>query len=250
MTIFQRVALLLIVSAGNVCFAQSIEIKGIEFRDSKLVIDYDLLDSLEGRFYSVRVYSSTDGFLNPLTKIMGDEGLEVKPGRDKTIAWAFKEELPPGFDGKVSVEVRGRIFVPFIGVAGINHYKVFKRKRKYNLTWTGGTAQNVLNFDLYNGEKKVHTFPNLANVGHYAFEFPPHIKPGKDYRFRISDTKNKEEVVYTESFRIKRKAPLLLKIIPTLVVGYAAYFFLQSGKKGAPPDNGLGDPLLPGFPGS
>jgi hypothetical protein len=250
MKVIQRVVLLLIVAAGNVCFAQSIEIKGIAFTDSKLVIDYDLLDSLEGRFYSVRVYSSADGFLNPLTGITGDEGLEVKPGRDKTIAWAFKEELPSGFDGKVSVEVRGRIFVPFIGVPDINHYKVFKRKRKYNLTWTGGTAQNVLNFDLYNGEKKVHTFPNLANVGHYAFEFPPHIKPGKDYRFRISDTKNKEEVVYTEPFRIKRKVPLLLKVIPTLAVGYAAYFFLMSGEGGAGSDTGLGDPPPPSFPGN
>jgi hypothetical protein len=106
-----------------------------------------------------------------------------------------------------------------------------------------------LNFDLYNGEKKVHTFPNLANVGHYSFEFPPHIKPNKNYRFRISDTKNKEEVIYTEPFKIKRKIPLLLKVIPTLAIGYAAYFFLQGGKE-APGDNGLADPPPPGFPGS
>jgi hypothetical protein len=250
MITIRRIVFLLIASVGNVCLAQNIEIRGIAFTDNKLVIGYDLLDSLEGRFYSIRVYASTDGFLNPLTKIMGDEGLEVKPGRDKTISWAFKEELPPGFDGKVSVEVRGRIFVPFIGVPGISQYKVFKRKRKYNLTWTGGTAQNVLNFDLYNGEKKVHTFPNLANVGHYSFEFPPYIKPDKNYRFRISDTMNKEEVVYTDLFRIKRKVPLLFKVIPTLIAGYAAYFFLQGNDEAAPLDNGLGDPPPPGFPGS
>jgi hypothetical protein len=227
MSFSRFVVLLLILAVGYTCAAQNLKIRNIELRDTRLVLHYDLLDSVEGRFYSIRAYSSTDSYLNPLEKVNGDIGLEVKPGMDKIIEWDFRNELPAAYDGKVSVEVRGRIFIPFINVQSINQYKIFKRKRRYNITWTGGTPQNVLNFDLFNGDKKVYTFPNLANVGHYALEFPSHISPDKNYRLRISDTKNKEEVVLTEKFRIKRKVPLLLKVIPAGLVGFGIYFFIK-----------------------
>jgi hypothetical protein len=238
---FSRFTVLLIIVACYQGAAQNLKIRNVELRNTRMVLHYDLLDSVEGRYYSIRAYSSTDGYLNPLEKVKGDVGLEVKPGTDKIIEWDFSNELPPAYDGKVSVEVRGRIFIPFINVQSINQYKVFKRKRKYNITWTGGTPQNVLNFDLFNGEKKVHTFPNLANVGHYSLEFPSHISPDKNYRLRISDTKNKEEVVFTEEFRIKRKIPLLFKAIPLAAVGYAAYFIMQPSE-----DNSVSEIYDPG----
>ncbi len=219
---------------------QNIEIRSFQQTGETLVVNYDLLDTIEGRSYSIRMYSSADGFINPLELTSGDIGLEVKPGRNKSITWQILKELPAGFDGKVSVEIRGRLFVSFIGTNAINQYKVFKRKRQYNITWTGGNSQNVLNFDLYHGDKKVHTFPNLANVGHYSMTLPAHIKPGKGYRFRISDAKNKDEVVYTTEFRIKRKVPLVLKAVPVVLVGTGVY--LLATKK----DDGLPGPYTPG----
>lgn len=227
---------MLYVARGN---AQNLELKSVELKNDKLELHYDLLDSLEDRFYSIRLYSSADGYLNPLTKIRGDVGLEVKPGKDKVVSWAVREELAPDFNSKVSIEIRAKIFVPFINTESINQYKVYKRKRKYNLTWKGGTPQNILNFDLYHNEDKVTSFPNLANVGHHELELPSHIKPGKNYRFRISDAKNKDEVVYTSTFRVKRKVPLLMKVIPGLMAGSALYILLS-------PKEGESD--LPGAP--
>jgi hypothetical protein len=211
----------------GVCQGQSIELKFVEIKQNKVVVHFDILDSLEARFYSIRVYSSADGYLNPLEKITGDIGLEVRPGKNKAIVWAASEELSSTFKDKISLEIRGRIFIPFINTESINQYKLFKRRRKYDLTWKGGSPQNVLNFDLYKGEKKITSFPNLSNVGHHTFEFPSHVRPGKDYRFKISDAKNKEEVVFTNQFRVKRKVPLLLKIVPLVAVGVALNFLLQ-----------------------
>lgn len=228
----------------GVCQSQSIELKFVEIKQNKVIVHFDILDSLEDRFYSVRVYSSVDGYLNPLEKITGDVGLEVRPGKNKTITWAASEELNATFKDKVSLEIRGRIFIPFINTESINQYKVFKRKRKYDLTWKGGSPQNVLIFDLYKGEKKVTSFPNLANVGHHTFEFPSHVKPGNDYRFRISDAKNNEEVVFTNQFRMKRKVPLLLKVVPLLAMGVGLNFLLQSTPS-APVDQGIVDPYKP-----
>jgi hypothetical protein len=221
---------------------QNIEIRSFQQTGETLVVSYDLLDTIEGRSYSIRMYSSVDGFINPLEHVAGDIGLEVKPGRGKTISWQLLKELPPGFDGKVAIEIRGRLFLPFINTNAINQYKVFKRKREYNITWGGGTPQNILNFDLYHGDKKVHTFPNIANVGHYSMILPVHIQPGKGFRFRISDAKNKDEVVYSGEFKVKRKVPLLLKAIPIAMIGGGIYYLVTMKKE----NDDLGDPDKPG----
>lgn len=207
--------------------AQHLQLKYTEFKEDKLVIHYSLTDSVAGRFYTVRLYASTDNFLNPLENTSGDIGLEVKPGSDNKVIWDARTELGPLFEGKVSLEIRGRVFTPFINVESINQYKVFKRGRKYNITWTGGSSQNILNFDLYKSTRKVNTFPNLANVGHYTFQLPTHVKPGKRYFFKISDAKNKEDIVYTTEFKVRRKVPLLIKAVPVIIVSSFIYWLLQ-----------------------
>lgn len=229
-----RLYLLLFLLLSIYGHAQIIELKHVELQNNKVVVYYNLIDSVEGRFYSIRLYSSADGFLNPLEKIQGDVGLEVKPGLNKKIVWSVAEETAINLQQKISLEIRGRIFIPFINTESINQYKVFKRNRNYDLTWAGGSPQNILNFDLYNGDKKIASFPNIGNIGHHSFRFPAHTKPSKHYRFRISDSKNKEEVVFTQEFKIKRKVPLLAKIIPALAAGYFASILFKPVK-----DDGL-----------
>lgn len=239
MKLHRLLSFIFLVSSFFVKFpsdAQDLKLKHVEFKDNKLVIYYSLADSMIGRFYTVRLYASKDNFLNPLEKVTGDIGLEVKPGAENKIIWDIREELGTSFDGRISLEIRGRYFVPFINTESISQYKTFKRKRKYDITWTGGTPQNILNFDLYNGEEKIFTYPNIANVGNYSLEFPVHIRPKKNYRFRISDTKNNEDVVNTSAFTIKRKVPLLMKAVPLLLFGSLIYKVLQSN---------TGDPDLP-----
>jgi hypothetical protein len=233
-------AIILLATLNAKLLGQGISMGYVEFKENKVLLHYSLADSVIGRSYSIRLYSSQDGYLNPLEKITGDVGMEVKPGNAMTIVWDAPAELGSQFDGKVSLEIRGRIFIPFINVESINQYKMFKRKRKYALTWSGGTPQNILNFDLFKGEKKIFSIPNLANVGHHQIEFPSHIKPGKGYWFKISDTKNKEDVVVTERFGIRRKVPLLMKAIP--IAGVGALVFLLAQPKA---NDEFGDPIVP-----
>jgi hypothetical protein len=81
-----------------------------------------------------------------------------------------------------------------------------------------------LHFDLYKGDKKVGVnFTDVANTGRYKMVLPTNVKPGKNYKFKISDTKNKDEVVYTAPFQIKRKVPLMLKVIPLIGLGGLVY---------------------------
>jgi hypothetical protein len=225
---------------GLPALAQQFSITRVELLEGKIVTYYNLLDTVKERKYTVNVYASRDNFITPLQKISGDVGFEVTPGLNKKIVWDAPTELGPTFSGKVSLEIRGRMFIPFIRMDQMN--KVFKRARNYEITWKGGRSNNIMNFDLYKGEEKVHTFPNVANAGHYSMRIPASVKPGL-YRFRISDTKNKDEVVSTQQFQIKRKVPVLVKVIPILGVG--ALITLLSGGSDGEPDL-IGPPETPG----
>lgn len=221
--------------------AQEFHVKRLEAAQGKINIYFDLIDTL-ARGYTINVYSSRDNFIAPLQKITGDVGLEVKPGLSRKIVWDATAELGPDFDGKVALEVRGRAYIPFVRFDRFEEYKALKRGKTYMINWTGGTPQNILHFELYKGEKKVGVnFTDVANTGKYKMTLPKSVKPGKDYTFKITDTKNKDEIVYTGKFAVKPKVPLMVKALPVLGVG-ALVYLLTSGDSG--PKN-IPDPVNP-----
>jgi len=232
--------LLIIVFAfiAGSSFAQEFNISKVELDAGKVNVYYNLLDTIKSRVYTISLYSSADNFISPLSKITGDAGLEIKPGGNRRITWNIVEEFGRDFEGDVALEVRGRIYVPFIRLDGLQ--KSFKRGVAHELTWTGGTQQNILNFDLYKGDHKITSFPNIANVGHYTMVLPRSVKSGKDYRFRIVDSRNKDQVVYTGQFHVKPKFPLFLKIAPVALVGAAIYLLAPGSDK----DRSIKEPPL------
>lgn len=224
-------------------YAQEFAIKQVELAGEKVKLYYDLVDTTNQRTYTIYVYSSKDNFGAPLTKLSGDAGLEVRPGINRRIEWNVKEEFCAGFVGDIELEIRGRVYVPFIRFEGLSNTDVRKRGTPFIMKWNGGTRQNILNFQLYRGDKLVHTFPNVANASEHKMILPTSIKPGSSYFFRVADSKNPDQVVITAPFRIKRKVPLLLKALPIAALGAAIPFILPE----AAPDP-LGPP--PGEPGA
>ena len=232
---------LTIIITGLIATGQELNVTNIEFLNNKVAITYNIADTLVGRNYTIRLYSSYDNYLTPLKDVSGDIGLEIKPGGDRTIIWDASKELGSSFNGNIALEVRARIYVPFINIDWFEDVKTLKQKHKYNITWTGGRPTNVLNFDLYRGETKITTFPNVANVGHYELILSQQVPPGKDYRFRISDTKNKDEVVYTHQFKINRRIPLAITAAVPSVLATAIYIYLSGLDKGP---QEIGDPQV------
>ncbi len=225
-----RITLSIAIFLISIANAQEFAIKKVELTADQIVLHYDLLDTTKNRTYTIRVYSSSDKFLAPLTKVAGDEGIEVKPGMNKKIVWNSKEELGATFIGNIELEVRGRVYIPFIRLVGFEDVPVRKRKNPFIVKWTGGTSQNVLNFQLYNKVGKlVHTFPNAPNELQYRITIPASVKTGKDYYFKISDSKDTEQVVISSRFMVKPKIPLVVKAIPILAIGGVLYYVIGNG---------------------
>lgn len=221
-----------LIALGNVIGvqAQEFSIKRIELTNESLILYYDLIDTVKARTYTINVYSSKDSYLAPLQKIKGDAGIEVKPGTNKKIIWNSKEELGSAFRGEIELEVRGKAYIPFIKFDGFQDDQVFKRGKARTLTWSGGTRQNILNFAIYKGDKYVDVISNVSNSGTTDMIIPMSVKPGKGYYFMVADSKNKDQVMKTNTFTIKPKVPLGLKILPIAAVGAVIYFIGGSDK--------------------
>jgi hypothetical protein len=202
--------------------AQEFTINQVEMTLEGVAIHYDLVDSTKNRFYTVHVFSSKDDFLQPLAKVKGDVGLEVRPGKGKKVLWDPKE-LGNDFRGNVELEVRGKVYIPFVNFTNLKDFKAFKRTKPTTLTWTGGTRQNILNFNLYKDEELITVISNVANSGSHDMIIPRSVKPGSGYYFIVSDSKNKDQMMKTSEFAVKPRVRMIFKILPFVAIGAAAY---------------------------
>lgn len=226
----------------QVSMAQQVEITRISTSDlGEVVIQYDLLDDQTDRRYALYLYSSSDNYIQPLELVSGDIGVDLKVGANKQIIWKAKDELGADFQGDVALELKGNVYVPFIALDGFDDYKVFKRGKPYEVTWTGGRGDNVLNFEIYEGDTKVKVLEERPNVGNSTVIIPMDVKPGT-YRFKISDSRNNDEVVFTQNFQVKRQFPLGLKAVGVIGAGVLGAM-ATGGEAGG--ESKIGTPPLP-----
>ncbi len=124
---------------------------------------------------------------------------------------------------------------------------VFKRATEHTVAWSGGEIFERLRLDLYKevADTKIKVADldtSFVNDNKIKFLLAKEIKPGKRnrYFFQLTKLSSDEQPVRSESFRVKRKTPLLLKWgVPILIAGGVTYLFLN-------PKEVAKDPVLPG----
>jgi hypothetical protein len=244
-----RVSLLAFtVMVASTAFAQTVAIKKIELAGELIVVHYELEDSNPNNEYLINIYSSKDNYFAALAKVSGDVGMEVKPGADRKITWKIREEYG-GYKGKLALEIRGKVYIPFVKLTGFDAKKTYKKGNSYNLTWKAG-ASNPVNIELYKGGERVSSELNQPNNGSHSFFFPKHLKNGKDYRLKVTDTRNTDEVVYTDYFKVVPRIPMIAKIgAGAVLVGAIVFVLTQKKNPGTPgeeqSDNTIPVPILP-----
>lgn len=236
------VLVLLFVSSGS---AQTVVIKRVDLVGEKITVTYDLEDSNPTNNYLLNLYTSRDNFAVAVKNVSGDVGLEVKPGAGKKITWNVVQEYG-AFKGKLSLEVRGRVYMPFVRFEGITNRKSYKRGKSYEFKWKPGNS-NPLSIELFRGGQRISGDINQPNNGSYNLFIPSHAVKGKDYRLKIFDMRSPDEVIYSENFAVTPKVPLLLKIAPVAVVGGVIVLLTRKSPSAGPGDDGV-DIEDPSFP--
>ena len=227
-------AFILILFLGNLAYSQEVNIEDILLQDSILTVKYELLDENPNRSFSISLYSSKDNFLKPLKVVSGDVGIDIPVGPGKEIIWNARSELGKEFRGSLALEVKGSVYIPFIDLQGIEEGMTLKRGIENDLVWSGGRGDNVLNIELYKGDKLIKSFEQRPNIGNTSLTIPTDVKHGANYRFRISDSRNQDEIVYSNSFTVKRKIPLGVKIGVAFVAGALTGYLISNATKEEP----------------
>jgi hypothetical protein len=231
-----RVILLVIAAlVTSAAFAQSVVIKKVELAGEQVIVHYDLDDSNPNNEYLINLYTSKDNYTAAMTKVSGDVGIDIKPGTDKKIIWMIRQEYG-GYKGKLALEIRGKVYVPFVRLQEFDASKTYKKGKTYDIKWKVGSP-NPINIELYSGGKRVSGEINQPNNGSHTLFIPKHASKGKDYRLRFSDTRNPEEVVYTDYFRVGPKIPVWMIAAPVVVVG-GLIAILSGGGKDKDPEEG------------
>lgn len=239
--------LIILVLLGIQAHAQKASIKRVEVAGQKIIVHYDLEDSNPANEYHISLYSSQSNFQTALTRVKGDVGNEIKPGSDKKIEWNIVEELGP-YKGKLSLEVRGRMFVPVAKISNISTGARLKRGKSHLLVWRPGN-NNPVNIELLKGDQPVSSQPHQPNNGSLQVLIPPHMEIGNDYSFRITDSRDPGNSTQSPTFAVTRKVPLLFKVLPVVVVGGVVAVLTGSGGGGGDDPGGRrGEIELPPLP--
>jgi hypothetical protein len=225
--------------------SQKVSISKLEVNGNKVIVHYDLEDNNPNNQYLLNLYASRDNYSAPLTKVKGDVGMDINPGGPKRMEWNITEEYG-AYKGRLSLEIRGKVYVPFARLQAFDTEKSYKRGHSYGLNWKPGNT-NPVNIELYKGGERVGGDINLPNNGSHTLFIPSHAKKGDDYRLKVSDAKNSEEVIYTEYFKVTPKVGLMVKLLPILAVG-GAVAVLAGGSKdpGTTTAGTIADPKFPG----
>lgn len=237
----KQVLLVLTVFAfWNTGGSQNFTIKRIEQAPEHFIIYYDLESNEGSNACQVQVFSSVDNFLKPLEKVTGDVGISVKPGVNRRIIWDIKSEYGTKFKGEVQLEIRGKIYVPFIVMNNLEENKVIKRAKKTTFTWTGDINNKPLVFSLYKDNELISERSEIPNIGSAVIILPHSVKPGHGYYFVITETGNSEHSIRTNEFIIKKKIPAVIKVIPVAIVAGVVIILLPDKE----PDT-VGEPIGP-----
>lgn len=245
-----RITMFVLVLCGISATAQTVTIRKVELVMDKVVVIYDLEDSNPNNEYLLSLYASRDNFATPLKSVTGDVGPEIKPGAGKRIEWSIMQDYG-AYKGKLSLEVRGKVYVPVAKLQNFDTKKGYKRGHSHNLSWKPGN-NNPINIELFKGGQRISGDMNLPNNGSHPFFFPKDAKPGSDYRLKITDPKNPDDVVYSGFFKVTPRIPIYLKVAPVVAVGVLVAILLKGNGGEGPPggDNDPGEIETPNLPGT
>ena len=243
----RRFLLLCLVAVPCILSAQNVAIKKVELAGEKIIVYYDLDDSNSSNEYMLNLYASKDNYTAPLTKVKGDIGAEVKPGMGKKVEWSLLEEYG-AYKGRIALELRGKVYVAFVKLRNFDAEKSFKRGKQYDIFWKAGTSTPI-SVELFKGNQRVQGEMSHPNNGNYVLSIPSNAKAGKDYRVKITDTKNNNDVIFTPFFKVVPKVPTAVKAAAALVlIGggvVAAGGKKSAGDNGTPANSEIPDPAFP-----
>jgi hypothetical protein len=202
--------LTILIWSGSPSISQEIKNLTMRIEGDQIMINYDLI-GIPTEAYRVTFYSSYDDYRNALTKIAGDVGLEVKAGSNRKAVWNVKEEL-----GEYTGNIQVKVSVKHIPLLEFGPITKIKRGKVNTMVWQSDARTENLEFLLFHGGQMVSNLGKVANSGEWSWNISRKTKPGEGFQIKAIALGRSS---VTNEFRISRKIPTIVKILPFLGAG-------------------------------
>lgn len=196
-------------------------------QDDQVIITYDLEGTIAKQRFEVTIFYSHDDYASPLRLVDGDAGPDIEAGFGKRVVWRAKEELQ-FYTGELTFEVRSLLTYSPLVMNEPGSTSSFKLGKSLPIKWTGGTANENLQLELYKASQMVTSIASSGNTGNYIWAIPKSIKKGDDYQIRILNPTRPNDAVLSANFKLKSGPNIVLIALPVAAgLGAAAYFLLK-----------------------
>lgn len=139
------------------------------------------------------------------------------------------------------VNIRKEDEVLDLVVISPNESSRYRRGKSYQIIWEGNNNAQPVKLELFQNGKKIKLISERALGNRLDWIIPVQTDIGDDYTIKLTNLNNPSNAAYSQKFEIKRKVPLLLKVIP--LAGIAALgYIVVSGSDESQPE------ILPGPP--
>jgi len=122
-----------------------------------------------------------------------------------------------------SVTEEAAVPIEFLGPSA---FAKFKRGKVVEVRWTGGSPEDEYALDLFDGRFHYRHIGELKNSGIYPWIIPADVAPGKEYKFKLTNTEDFGEYAFSQTFIIKRKVPIVAWVVPGAIVVGGGLFLL------------------------
>ncbi|PIB36343.1 hypothetical protein BFP72_13530 [Reichenbachiella sp. 5M10] len=224
---------------------QSLENVQVQVDGDDINVSFDLVykTSLQEK-YDIEIYSSRDNYTEPL-KIKEGELKDVPAlNRRHTFILDGMENFAE-FKGEIDFQIIATMVYSPVIIDRPFESQSYKRGRMVEVKWHGGIENETFAVELFKNGVKMETLEENNQYGSYNWAMSSKQKKGK-YQFAIQSEKNMQNKVLTPEFKVKSKVPFIVKALPVLAAGAAAYFILNSG--GESGGSGGGTESLPNPP--
>jgi hypothetical protein len=102
----------------------------------------------------------------------------------------------------------------------------YKRGGMIKIQWIGGEPDDEYALDIFNGRFHYRHIGELKNSGTYPWLIPMDVDPGKEYKFKLTNTEDFGDFAFSNTFMIKRKVPIAAWIVPGAIVVAGGVFLL------------------------
>ena len=221
-------------------YAQSIQNLNAQFIDGKVVVVYDVAGAKQNQTYSLELFGSHNNYATPLQHVTGDVGKSIRAGVGKRITWDATAELGT-YSGQITFKLKGELIpVPFSFQSPVSKTST-RRGKDFKIRWDGGTPNQTVHLDLYDGTGRIVSFGDVRNVGEYTWNVPKNFPKGT-YSIQMAAG---SQTLRSGAVSVKARVPMFLKILPILGAG-GAVVALGGGSEGG---GGSGGNDLPAAPG-